>query len=493
MEVNQIELSDKLRVQRQKLLDLSNRNSLINFIFSKDSKWQSYLNINSKISNDLIKLLNNNEKIELITNLYNSEKIDSTKKISYENNMNYFNKKLKESKLIIDEKEPLFSKICEKLYRKNQLELSEVGQNSLCLSLGFLKWFQEDKKNKFKEIYSPLILIRIGCTKERSAKGFKYFIKGEDFDVKVNICLNQKMKYEYGLDFPELIFDEEGNPNLSDFKITLNKIIEIKNQESQSPDWQIIDTHTINNYSFKNISIFIDTDFFNEDGYSWELSPINKKEIMRNFICGTPFSGYENLGEDIKSQDYEEYNKEFNDVPKLISDADNTQYNVISKALEGKNIIVQGPPGTGKSQTITNIISSLLANKKKILFVSQKRAALEVVRNRLDNKGLADYILDVHSKSKGEVIDNIKKRMDIKKIDFIDEKYIDLFEELKQLRVKILDNHNLMNKRYEIEGEKIYLKEILWKYIKNKLDYKDKNHLRSFENIKEIESNKYSC
>ena len=491
MEVSQIELSDKLREQREKLLDLSNRNSLINFIFCKDSKWQSYLNVNNNISNDLIDLLNRNEKIELITNLNNSEKYIDHINISYENDKKKYSKILKESKLIIDEKEPLFSKICEKLYRKNQLELSEVGQNSLCLSLGFLKWYQEDKKNKFKEIHSPLILIRIGFTKERSSKGFKYFIKGEDFDVKVNICLIKKMTREYGLDFPELIFDEEGNPNLSDFKIALNKSIKIKNQESQSPDWQIIDLYTINNYSFKNISNFIDTDYFNEDGYSWELNPINKKG-MSNLICGTPFSGYENLGEDIKSQDYEEYNKEFNNVPKLIFDADNTQYNVISKALEGKNIIVQGPPGTGKSQTITNIISSLLANNKKILFVSQKRAALEVVRNRLDNKGLADYILDVHSKSKGEVIDNIKKRMDIKKIDFIDEKYIDLFEELKQLRVKILDNHNLMNKRYEIDGEKIYLKEILWKYIKNKLDYKDKNHLRCFENIKEIESNNLS-
>ena len=73
MKANIIELSNKLRIQREKLLDPSNKNSLINFVFAKDSKWQSYLNINNEISNSLINLLNKNEKIELVSDLNNPD------------------------------------------------------------------------------------------------------------------------------------------------------------------------------------------------------------------------------------------------------------------------------------------------------------------------------------------------------------------------------------------------------------------------------------
>ena len=56
-----------------------------------------------------------------------------------------------------------------------------------------------------------------------------------------------------------------------------------------------------------------------------------------------------------------------------------------------------GPPGTGKSQTIANAITNCLAHSKTVLFVSQKTAALEVVRQRMQAIGLGNYCLEVHS------------------------------------------------------------------------------------------------
>ena len=58
---------------------------------------------------------------------------------------------------------------------------------------------------------------------------------------------------------------------------------------------------------------------------------------------------------------------------------------------------MQGPPGTGKSQTITNIIAEAIADGKKVLFVSEKMAALQVVYNRLASVGLADFCFTLHS------------------------------------------------------------------------------------------------
>jgi ABC-type transporter Mla maintaining outer membrane lipid asymmetry ATPase subunit MlaF len=99
-------------------------------------------------------------------------------------------------------------------------------------------------------------------------------------------------------------------------------------------------------------------------------------------------------------QDEFEKNQFVEQVPKLIADADSTQYKVILKALEGKSMAVEGPPGTGKSQTITNIIGGLIVKNKKVLFAADKLAALEVVKQRLNHKNLGDYILELHSPTK---------------------------------------------------------------------------------------------
>jgi len=80
-----------------------------------------------------------------------------------------------------------------------------------------------------------------------------------------------------------------------------------------------------------------------------------------------------------------------------VVDADASQQDAILCAKQGYSFVLQGPPGTGKSQTITNIIAECLADGKKVLFVSEKMAALEVVHKRLKDAGLADFCLILHS------------------------------------------------------------------------------------------------
>jgi hypothetical protein len=77
--------------------------------------------------------------------------------------------------------------------------------------------------------------------------------------------------------------------------------------------------------------------------------------------------------------------------------ADSSQLSAVLAAAKGKNFVLFGPPGTGKSQTITNMIAQCLAEKKTVLFVAQKTAALEVVMRRLKEIGLQDHALEIHS------------------------------------------------------------------------------------------------
>ena len=67
----------------------------------------------------------------------------------------------------------------------------------------------------------------------------------------------------------------------------------------------------------------------------------------------------------------------------LINNVDYAQQQVIKQVNESGNMVIYGPPGTGKSQTIVNVISDAISKGKKVLVVSQKKAALEVIYNRL--------------------------------------------------------------------------------------------------------------
>jgi hypothetical protein len=80
----------------------------------------------------------------------------------------------------------------------------------------------------------------------------------------------------------------------------------------------------------------------------------------------------------------------------LVLDADSSQNWAINAVLAGESLIVRGPPGTGKSQTISNLIASLIARNKRVLFVAEKRAAIDAVLKRLRGRELGDLILDLH-------------------------------------------------------------------------------------------------
>jgi very-short-patch-repair endonuclease len=80
----------------------------------------------------------------------------------------------------------------------------------------------------------------------------------------------------------------------------------------------------------------------------------------------------------------------------LVLDADSSQNWAINAVLSGESLIVRGPPGTGKSQTIANLIASSIARNKRVLFVAEKRAAIEAVAKRLDAQGIGDLVLDLH-------------------------------------------------------------------------------------------------
>lgn len=118
--------------------------------------------------------------------------------------------------------------------------------------------------------------------------------------------------------------------------------------------------------------------------------------------------------------------------------ADPTQTAAIQIARTGQSYIIQGPPGTGKSQTITNLIADYVARDKKILFVCEKRAALDVVFHRLKNKHLDELCCLIHDSQtdKKAFIQNLKATYENWMANTLDD------EEINDKRSKLIDAIN---------------------------------------------------
>jgi very-short-patch-repair endonuclease len=86
-----------------------------------------------------------------------------------------------------------------------------------------------------------------------------------------------------------------------------------------------------------------------------------------------------------------------------VLDADSSQRNAIDTVLSGRSLVIHGPPGTGKSQTIANLIAALVARGRKVLFVAEKRAAIDAVLSRLIGASLSEVVLDIHEGTKDRV------------------------------------------------------------------------------------------
>lgn len=171
-----------------------------------------------------------------------------------------------------------------------------------------------------------------------------------------------------------------------------------------NPRWRVRNYLTIGMMSFAKQIIFDDID---AEAWPKEADPLAAEPIRGIF-------GEQDSWDGAGPTEYEIDRIEASENPPLlILDADSSQQNAVIDALNGRSMVIQGPPGTGKSQTITNMIAALLAEGKTVLFMAEKMAALSVVKNRLDHAGLGDYILELHSKSsKQSILDSLRTRLE---------------------------------------------------------------------------------
>lgn len=172
--------------------------------------------------------------------------------------------------------------------------------------------------------------------------------------------------------------------------------------------WKVRRYMVLGHFAFGRLAMYEDLNPEN-----WKLTPAGDP-LVKAILTGAEGSGE---GSSLAiPQDYEIDNPEVEAIaPVLIHDADASQHSAIIDVMKGNNLVVEGPPGTGKSQTITNIIANALNDGKSVLFLAEKLAALEVVKRRLDRAGLGDFCLELHSDkaSPRAVIDSLRRRAEL--------------------------------------------------------------------------------
>ncbi len=353
---------------RRELLDLTLRNQLLNF----KSRAKTITIVNQSPVNLFQTLVLQDSKMYFVAN----KKDKKEDKSSVWDHIPFDFSKFSEGdrKLATD----LTPKELQKrlYYINNQAKtmLQEQGYNILYLAVGFLEW--KDKSKPRQKNNAPLVLIPVAMERKKVGESFNLEWTGED--IQTNISLKAKL-LEAGIELPDFEFKRYG-------EVIDHYIASVRRAVSRMDGWEVNNNVALGFFSFTKFVMYND---LNPEAWA------DNVDLTKNELIQAIFNPAKNDQEAFKEEDIDSQ-LEYRTMYQVL-DADSSQIAAIEDVKAGRNLVVEGPPGTGKSQTIVNLIAELLAEGKSVLFVSEKMAALDVVKDRLTGVGLGKFVLELHS------------------------------------------------------------------------------------------------
>lgn len=263
------------------------------------------------------------------------------------------------------------------LYRDAQTTIEETGVNVLYLALGQLKWFETE--NPERPLFAPLVLVPVSLIRRNASDRFS--LRARDEEVEENLSLRAKLHADFRVDLPE--FPEGDVLDLEAYFVAVRQAIVAQ------PHWEVLpDALTLGFFSFAKFLMYRDL-----DATTW---PEDRSLLQNPFMMALLGEGFPEAEPVLSPSTALD---ELIPVERLdhVVEADGSQTLAIEMVRQGRSLVIQGPPGTGKSQSIANLIATAVVDGKKVLFVAEKLAALEVVKRRLEREGLGDLCLELHS------------------------------------------------------------------------------------------------
>lgn len=268
------------------------------------------------------------------------------------------------------------------IWRRAQANQEEKGLATMFVALGMASWKAADGG---RDSDAPVLLLPVGLEMKGHAGTSLSIHRGGP--VQANLVLLHVLETEFGVSISseKVLSRLQGHEEEEVFDPS--PVYELFNQACASiPEFKIRDAAVLGNFAFQKMAMVRD------------LQECSEHLVSSDLIAA--LAGDTEAKQSIGAKTQNPDPKEFDTIPPqsefLILDADSSQQSAIAAVLAGQSAVIHGPPGTGKSQTIANLVASLAATGKRVLFVAEKRAALQVVLKRLQQVGLDKIAIDLH-------------------------------------------------------------------------------------------------
>ncbi len=272
--------------------------------------------------------------------------------------------------------------------------MEELGQNTVFLALGELEWREAKAAKSYR---APILLLPVRLERRTAADGVK--LVRLDEDTTLNATLVEFLRTNFGItlaELAELPLDESG---VDVPKVLATVAAAVAGREG----WLVHETAILGCFSFGKFAMWADLTARAAD---LAAHPLVKHLVERGGVYddGVAVFPPSEIAAHIKPEELF-----------CPMQCDSSQLAAVLYSALGKTFVLHGPPGTGKSQTITNIIAHNLAIGRRVLFVSEKKAALDVVKSRLDSIGLSPFCLELHSNKteKGHFYAQLREALEV--------------------------------------------------------------------------------
>jgi len=420
-------IRSQLKRWQEKLLDMSKSNPLLGLNRARATKFRlkspDAFTLFQQLAIDLNELympLVKKIKKRTTDNLFNQNETDEEKEVY----------KIEEGDIEVEISTPIdLKRKLRRIYDNSRSTVEERGVITLYAAFGVIHW----NDDTLGDSVSPILLVP--CEFVYKGPNVALRLRMADEEVQINPALIYYFREKHKIDLFELQERFSQKEMSQDLLKTLLK--DIKKTVSEQK-WQVTEEVWLGTFSFESLVLYQDLKLLAERACSNKLIA-----AFAHAIKGTEESS-ESLGEDLDSL------KTPDVVPVATLPVDSSQLKALTYASMGKHLVVHGPPGTGKSQTISNIITDALGKNKKVLFVSAKMAALNVVFDRLKKEGFGQFCLEAHGIKAGKmkIIEELKSTLesdDYNNIGPLKEELEMLCRTREQLNEYVIALHTVIN------------------------------------------------
>lgn len=276
-------------------------------------------------------------------------------------------------------------KRAKELCKADKTSLEERGSGILYLTAGMLRW-QESDSDKSAARYAPILL----CPAELIRIGSRYKVRLREEEVQLNAALVEKIRQDFQVELPIW----ETLPTINGVVDVQKVLASFRRAVRDLQRWDVLKCVGLATFNFADFVL-------------WRDIRENLPVLQENKLVDSLMDGYQKWESDSAAVD-------ITDGEPLPVAVDSSQLAVIRLAENGETFVVQGPSGTGKSQCIVGVILQAMRKGMRVLLVAEKKAALDVVKKRLEALGLDDVCLMLHSTDtkKGQVLSQLGDVLD---------------------------------------------------------------------------------